>query len=131
MFESTLVKTIEKPCLIRGRFNVSVWQTYDPVKVLIWSSSNVEYTEQEKIMKVVELREYKIKPGKTKEWLDWMREEIVPYQVSKGMNILDTYLRTDENGRDYFCLFTHLRAHETPEHLVCRLLLEKKKKKKK
>eukprot|EP00658_Telonema_sp_P-2_P068614 TRINITY_DN5754_c0_g2_i2.p1 TRINITY_DN5754_c0_g2~~TRINITY_DN5754_c0_g2_i2.p1 ORF type:complete len:627 (+),score=59.92 TRINITY_DN5754_c0_g2_i2:121-2001(+) len=26
--------------------------------------------------------------------------------------------------------YTHLRAHETPEHLVCRLLLEKKKKKK-
>src|SRR5678815_3522831 len=24
--------------------------------------------------------------------------------------------------------YTHLRAHETPEHLVCRLLLEKKKK---
>src|SRR5678816_4866874 len=28
----------------------------------------------------------------------------------------------------YICLsYTHLRAHETPEHLVCRLLLEKKK----
>src|SRR5678815_4371481 len=27
--------------------------------------------------------------------------------------------------------YSHLRAHETPEHLVCRLLLEKKKKKKK
>src|SRR5665254_27482 len=26
--------------------------------------------------------------------------------------------------------YTHLRAHETPEHLVCRLLLEKKKKQK-
>jgi len=23
--------------------------------------------------------------------------------------------------------YTHLRAHETPEHLVCRLLVEKKK----
>ena len=23
--------------------------------------------------------------------------------------------------------YTHLRAHETPEHLVCRLLIEKKK----
>src|SRR5678815_4735920 len=31
---------------------------------------------------------------------------------------------------DRFCehpvSYTHLRAHETPEHLVCRLLLEKK-----
>ena len=25
--------------------------------------------------------------------------------------------------------YTHLRAHETPEHLVCRLLLEKKNEK--
>ena len=29
-----------------------------------------------------------------------------------------------------YCLLYTLRAHETPEHLVCRLLLEKKKKKK-
>ena len=27
--------------------------------------------------------------------------------------------------------YTHLRAHETPEHLVCRLLLEKKNNNKK
>eukprot|EP00658_Telonema_sp_P-2_P063031 TRINITY_DN51726_c0_g1_i1.p1 TRINITY_DN51726_c0_g1~~TRINITY_DN51726_c0_g1_i1.p1 ORF type:complete len:145 (-),score=34.63 TRINITY_DN51726_c0_g1_i1:120-554(-) len=33
-------------------------------------------------------------------------------------------------GVGYCCAvsYTHLRAHETPEHLVCRLLLEKKKK---
>ena len=31
----------------------------------------------------------------------------------------------------YNCLYTHLRAHETGRNLVCRLLLEKKKKKKK
>src|SRR5678816_3293891 len=35
-----------------------------------------------------------------------------------------------ENGRRarYYrpVSYTHLRAHETPEHLVCRLLLEKK-----
>eukprot|EP00658_Telonema_sp_P-2_P076682 TRINITY_DN675_c0_g1_i12.p1 TRINITY_DN675_c0_g1~~TRINITY_DN675_c0_g1_i12.p1 ORF type:complete len:309 (-),score=77.27 TRINITY_DN675_c0_g1_i12:99-1025(-) len=33
------------------------------------------------------------------------------------------------NGGTYPVSYTHLRAHETPEHLVCRLLLEKKKKK--
>src|SRR5674536_212008 len=31
--------------------------------------------------------------------------------------------------QDQVVSYTHLRAHETPEHLVCRLLLEKKKKK--
>ena len=30
-------------------------------------------------------------------------------------------------GCIYAVSYTHLRAHETPEHLVCRLLLEKKK----
>src|SRR5674536_47571 len=33
----------------------------------------------------------------------------------------------DRHGRKPVS-YTHLRAHETPEHLVCRLLLEKKKK---
>eukprot|EP01017_Pseudomicrothorax_dubius_P031066 TRINITY_DN3928_c0_g1_i4.p1 TRINITY_DN3928_c0_g1~~TRINITY_DN3928_c0_g1_i4.p1 ORF type:complete len:116 (-),score=2.73 TRINITY_DN3928_c0_g1_i4:19-366(-) len=33
-------------------------------------------------------------------------------------------------GALYPVSYTHLRAHETPEHLVCRLLLEKKKMKK-
>ena len=45
--------------------------------------------------------------------------------------------RPDWADRDRFILskghgavsYTHLRAHETPEHLVCRLLLDKKKKK--
>src|SRR5674536_132566 len=32
------------------------------------------------------------------------------------------------DGLDIPVSYTHLRAHETPEHLVCRLLLEKKKK---
>ena len=31
----------------------------------------------------------------------------------------------------YLSLYTHLRAHETDSYLVCRLLLEKKKKTKK
>ena len=30
------------------------------------------------------------------------------------------------NGTAGTVSYTHLRAHETPEHLVCRLLLEKK-----
>eukprot|EP00658_Telonema_sp_P-2_P027948 TRINITY_DN21507_c0_g1_i1.p2 TRINITY_DN21507_c0_g1~~TRINITY_DN21507_c0_g1_i1.p2 ORF type:complete len:120 (+),score=11.33 TRINITY_DN21507_c0_g1_i1:174-533(+) len=31
-------------------------------------------------------------------------------------------------SRSHAVSYTHLRAHETPEHLVCRLLLEKKNK---
>src|SRR5678815_730366 len=42
----------------------------------------------------------------------------------------DSYdiIHTGEPARDREAVsYTHLRAHETPEHLVCRLLLEKKK----
>ncbi|XQW86466.1 NIPSNAP family protein [Thalassotalea piscium] len=53
-------------------------------------------------MKIVELREYKIKPGKTKEWLNWMKAELIPYQKSKGMKIIDTYIHTGADGNDYF-----------------------------
>ncbi|MEZ9269735.1 hypothetical protein OC5_12635 [Vibrio cyclitrophicus ZF264] len=52
-------------------------------------------------MKIIELREYQIKPGQTDKWLNWMREELLPYQRSKGMVIIDTYLRTHE-GVDFF-----------------------------
>src|SRR5678815_416456 len=46
-----------------------------------------------------------------------------------------TRVTSDANERSWSTIvlmavsYTHLRAHETPEHLVCRLLLEKKKKK--
>eukprot|EP00658_Telonema_sp_P-2_P049013 TRINITY_DN37267_c0_g1_i2.p1 TRINITY_DN37267_c0_g1~~TRINITY_DN37267_c0_g1_i2.p1 ORF type:complete len:280 (-),score=79.38 TRINITY_DN37267_c0_g1_i2:80-919(-) len=41
------------------------------------------------------------------------------------------YNRLEADGSGLAAVsYTHLRAHETPEHLVCRLLLEKKKKKK-
>ena len=36
----------------------------------------------------------------------------------------------ERTRRDIAVSYTHLRAHETPEHIVCRLLLEKKKKRK-
>src|SRR5678815_5918224 len=47
----------------------------------------------------------------------------------------DDHIVYTESNFLYTCFtpvsYTHLRAHETPEHLVCRLLLEKKKKTKK
>eukprot|EP00658_Telonema_sp_P-2_P071424 TRINITY_DN60682_c0_g1_i1.p1 TRINITY_DN60682_c0_g1~~TRINITY_DN60682_c0_g1_i1.p1 ORF type:complete len:238 (-),score=41.60 TRINITY_DN60682_c0_g1_i1:52-765(-) len=44
------------------------------------------------------------------------RSERVKYEVDRRL------------GGGRAVSYTHLRAHETPEHLVCRLLLEKKKK---
>ena len=38
-------------------------------------------------MAFYELRQYKIRPGKMSEWLAVMENEIIPFQVSKGMVI--------------------------------------------
>ena len=44
-------------------------------------------------------------------------------QISKAQQELER----EHQQREEPVSYTHLRAHETPEHLVCRLLLEKKK----
>eukprot|EP00831_Metopus_contortus_P043767 TRINITY_DN35123_c0_g1_i1.p3 TRINITY_DN35123_c0_g1~~TRINITY_DN35123_c0_g1_i1.p3 ORF type:complete len:115 (-),score=40.70 TRINITY_DN35123_c0_g1_i1:41-385(-) len=44
-------------------------------------------------------------------------------------NLYNGYGRLIHSDGDVSVSYTHLRAHETSLHLVCRLLLEKKKKK--
>src|SRR5678815_1260817 len=55
----------------------------------------------------------------------------LPLGAKSGFPNRLTFPSTEQttNGAAYTAVsYTHLRAHETPEHLVCRLLLEKKKK---
>ena len=42
-------------------------------------------------MAFYELRRYKILPGKMEDWLQLMEQEIIPFQVSKGMVITGSY----------------------------------------
>ena len=42
-------------------------------------------------MAFYELRQYKVKPGKLAEWIKIMEEEIIPFQVSKGMVICGSF----------------------------------------
>lgn len=42
-------------------------------------------------MAFYELRQYKIRPGKMDAWLKCMEEEIIPFQVSKGMVITGSF----------------------------------------
>ncbi|OIN07932.1 NIPSNAP family protein [Oceanisphaera psychrotolerans] len=53
-------------------------------------------------MSIVELREYKLKPRMREQWLSWMQADILPYQISKGMRVLQTYIYTDENDAEWF-----------------------------
>jgi hypothetical protein len=42
-------------------------------------------------MAFYELRQYKVQPGKMSQWLKIMEEEIIPFQVSKGMVITGSF----------------------------------------
>ncbi len=42
-------------------------------------------------MAFYELRQYKVRPGKLAEWVKVMEEEIIPFQVSKGMVICGSF----------------------------------------
>jgi hypothetical protein len=42
-------------------------------------------------MAFYELRQYKVRPGKLAEWVRIMEEEVIPFQVSKGMVICGSF----------------------------------------
>lgn len=69
-------------------------------------------------MKVTELREYKIKPGKKAQWLKWMEEEILPLQRSKGMKIVSTYTHQGLDGADYFIWLREFDDEESRQKIT-------------
>lgn len=44
-----------------------------------------------------ELRQYHIRPGRQAAWVRLMEEEIIPFQVAKGMVILGSFAGEDES----------------------------------
>ncbi|MCH2629274.1 MAG: NIPSNAP family protein [Nisaea sp.] len=52
-------------------------------------------------MAFYELRQYKIKPGKMSEWLDFMENEIIPFQVSKGA-VISASFKGEADDSVYF-----------------------------
>jgi len=64
-------------------------------------------------MAFYELRQYKIQPGMMAEWLKCMEEEIIPFQVGKGMVITGSFRgETDES------VYVWIRRFESEEHRV-------------
>jgi hypothetical protein len=43
-----------------------------------------------------EVRQYRTKPGQRESWVKCMEEEIIPFQVSKGMVILGSFVGEEE-----------------------------------
>lgn len=44
-----------------------------------------------------ELREYRTKPGQRESWVRFMEEQIIPFQVGKGMVILGSFVGQEED----------------------------------
>ena len=44
-----------------------------------------------------ELRQYRTRPGKREEWMRWMEEVIIPFQISKGMVVLGSFTGEQED----------------------------------
>ena len=44
-----------------------------------------------------ELRQYRTKPGQRENWVKCMEEEIIPFQVSKGMVIVGSFVGEKED----------------------------------
>jgi hypothetical protein len=61
-------------------------------------------------MAFYELRQYKVKPGKLTEWIKIMEEEIIPFQVSKGMVICGSF-----GGEEDETVYVWLRRFESEE----------------
>src|SRR5688572_16032190 len=61
-------------------------------------------------MAFFELRQYRLRPGQREAWIKFVEEEMVPYQSSKGMVIVGTFL--GEEDKD---LFVWIRRFESEE----------------
>ena len=57
-----------------------------------------------------ELREYRTLPGQRENWVKFMEEEIIPFQVSKGMTILGSFVGEQEDD-----LYIWVRRFESEE----------------
>ncbi len=64
-------------------------------------------------MAFYEVRQYEIRPGKMTEWLSMMDDEIIPYQVARGM-VITASLRGETDDSVYIWL----RRFESEEERV-------------
>ena len=61
-------------------------------------------------MAFYELRQYKVRPGQMDAWLKIMEEEIIPFQIGKGMVITGSF-----RGEDDESVYVWIRRFESEE----------------
>lgn len=64
-------------------------------------------------MAFYELRQYKVLPGRMEAWIGFMEQEIIPFQISKGMVICGSF-----QGETDASVYVWLRRFESEEQRV-------------
>src|SRR5207248_9087438 len=59
------------------------------------------------------MRQYRTKPGQRENWVRYLHETVAPFQTSKGMKILGTWIGEQEDD-----LFVWMRQFEDEEERV-------------
>ena len=62
-----------------------------------------------------ELRQYRMKPGEEANWVNYMEEVIIPFQISKGMVILGSFVGEEE--KDLYVWIRRFESEEQREQL--------------
>ncbi len=57
-----------------------------------------------------ELREYRTKPGQRERWVKFMEEVIIPFQISKGMVVVGSFIGAEEDD-----LYIWIRRFDSEE----------------
>ncbi len=57
-----------------------------------------------------ELREYRTKPGQRERWVKFMEEVILPFQISKGMVVIGSFIGVEEDD-----LYIWIRRFDSEE----------------
>jgi hypothetical protein len=60
-----------------------------------------------------ELRQYRVKPGQRENWVKFMEEKIIPFQVSKGMVVVGSFVCPEEDD-----LYVWMRRFDSEEERV-------------
>ena len=62
-----------------------------------------------------ELRQYRMRPGQETNWVNYMEEVIIPFQISKGMVILGSFVGEEE--KDLYVWIRRFESEEQREQL--------------
>ena len=62
-----------------------------------------------------ELRQYRTLPGQRENWVNFMEDEIIPFQVSKGMVIMGSFVGQEED--DLYVWVRRFKSEEERERL--------------